>query len=166
MPNLGGNSVKNLLIRRYIIDIIFTVVAISLITWLWFGPYQSKVRIRESLLANNIEFNKKIAYSGFDYLDIDTDKTTKDLTVSNNSDKEISFIINFNNLVDDNNNHINYVIIDDEGYQSNVRNLSLDGYILENNIGSNETKNYKIVIWSNDVEITGKLDILLNPTMA
>ena len=52
-------NTRDLLIRKYIIDIVFVVVVISLLTWFWFGPYQHKVRIRESLMANNIEFNKE-----------------------------------------------------------------------------------------------------------
>ena len=95
-------NTRNLLIRKYIIDIIFVVVVISLLTWFWFGPYQHKVRIRESLEANNIDFNKDIAYTGFDYLELSSNKITKDLTVTNDSDEEISFIINFNNLTGDN----------------------------------------------------------------
>lgn len=160
-------NTRNLLIRKYIIDIIFIVVVISLLTWFWFGPYQHKVRIRESLMANNIEFNKDIAYTGFDYIDISSNKVTKDLTVSNDSDKEISFIINFNNITNDKNNYINYILTDNEGYQTDIRNLSLDGYILENNLGNNETKTYTITMWTDDnEEINGNLNIILNPTMA
>ena len=159
-------NTRELLIRKYIIDIIFVVVVISLLTWFWFGPYQHKVRIRESLMANNIEFNEDIAYTGFDYIDISSNKITKDLTVSNDSDKEISFIINFNNLSNDKNNYISYILTDNEGYQSDIRNLSLDGYILENNLGNNETKTYTITMWTNDSEdISGNLNIILNPTM-
>ena len=158
-------NTRDLLIRKYIIDIIFVVVVISLLTWFWFGPYQHKVRIRESLMANNIEFNKDIAYTGFDYLEISSNKITKDLTVTNDSDEEISFIINFNNLTSDNNNYISYVLIDNEGYQSDIRNLSFDGYILENNLGNNETKTYTITMWTNDNEnIDGDLDIYLTST--
>lgn len=165
----GGSIMTNtrdLLIRKYIIDIVFVVVVISLLTWFWFGPYQHKVRIRESLMANNIEFNKDIAYTGFDYIDISSNKVTKDLTVSNDSDKEISFIINFNNITNDKNNYINYILTDNEGYQTDIRNLSLDGYILENNLGNNETKTYTITMWTDDnEEINGNLNIILNPTM-
>lgn len=157
---------KDVLIRKYIIDIIFIVVVISLLTWFWFGPYQHRVRIRESLMASNIEFNKDIDYSGFDYLDISSNKIIKDLTVTNKGDKEISFVINFNNITNDNNNYINYILTDTDDNQSDIRNLSLDGYILENNLGNNETKNYTIIMWTNDSkEISGNLNILLNPTM-
>ena len=160
-------NTRDLLIRKYIIDIVFVVVVISLLTWFWFGPYQHKVRIRESLMANNIEFNKDIAYTGFDYIDISSNKVTKDLTVSNDSDKEISFIINFNNITNDKNNYINYILTDNEGYQTDIRNLSLDGYILENNLGNNESKTYTITMWTDDnEEINGNLNIILNPTMA
>lgn len=160
-------NTRDLLIRKYIIDIVFVVVVISLLTWFWFGPYQHKVRIRESLMANNIEFNKDIAYTGFDYIDISSNKVTKDLTVSNDSDKEISFIINFNNITNNKNNYINYILTDNEGYQTDIRNLSLDGYILENNLGNNETKTYTITMWTDDnEEINGNLNIILNPTMA
>ena len=160
-------NTRDLLIRKYIIDIVFVVVVISLLTWFWFGPYQHKVRIRESLMANNIEFNKDIAYTGFDYIDISSNKVTKDLTVSNDSGKEISFIINFNNITNDKNNYINYILTDNEGYQTDIRNLSLDGYILENNLGNNETKTYTITMWTDDnEEINGNLNIILNPTMA
>lgn len=156
---------REVLIRKYIIDIIFIIVMISLLTWFWFGPYQHKVRIKESLMANNIEFNKDIVYSGFDYLELSTNKVTKDLTVTNDSDKEISFIINFNNLTNDKNNYINYIITDSDGYQSDIRNLSLDGYLLENNLKVNETKTYKVTMWiNNNEEINGNLNILLNPT--
>lgn len=157
---------KDVLIRKYIIDIIFIVVVISLLTWFWFGPYQHRVRIRESLMASNIEFNKDIDYSGFDYLDISSNKIIKDLTVTNKGDKEISFVINFNNITNDNNNYINYILTDADDNQSDIRNLALDGYILENNLGNNETKNYTIIMWTNDSkEISGNLNILLNPTM-
>ena len=160
-------NTRDLLIRKYIIDIVFVVVVISLLTWFLFGPYQHKVRIRESLMANNIEFNKDIAYTGFDYIDISSNKVTKNLTVSNDSDKEISFIINFNNITNDKNNYINYILTDNEGYQTDIRNLSLDGYILENNLGNNETKTYTITMWTDDnEEINGNLNIILNPTMA
>ena len=118
-------------------------------------------------MANNIEFNKDIAYTGFDYIDISSNKITKDLIVSNDSDKEISFIINFNNITNDKNNYINYILTDNEGYQTDIRNLSLDGYILENNLGNNETKTYTITMWTDDnEEINGNLNIILNPTMA
>ena len=157
---------KDVLIRKYIIDGIFIVVVISLLTWFWFGPYLHRVRIRESLMASNIEFNKDIDYSGFDYLDISSNKIIKDLTVTNKGDKEISFVINFNNITNDNNNYINYILTDADDNQSDIRNLSLDGYILENNLGNNETKNYTIIMWTNDSkEISGNLNILLNPTM-
>ena len=46
-------NTRDLLIRKYIIDIVFVVVVISLLTWFWFGPYQHKVRIRESLITND-----------------------------------------------------------------------------------------------------------------
>ena len=94
-------------------------------------------------------------------------KITKDLTVTNDSDKEISFIINFKNLTNDNNNYINYILTDNEGYKSDIRNLSLDGYILENNLDVNETKTYTITMWVNDnIAVNGNLNILLNPTIA
>ena len=158
---------REYLIRKYIIDIVFVIVAISVLTWIWFGPYQHKVRIRESLKENNIEFNKDIAYNGFDYLELSSMKITKSLTVTNDSDKEISFIINFKNLTNDNNNYINYILTDNEGYQSDIRNLLLDGYILENNLDVNETKTYTITMWVNDnIAVNGNLNILLNPTIA
>ena len=70
-------------------------------------------------------------------------------------------------LTGDNNNYISYVLTDNEGYQSDIRNLSLDGYILENNLDKNETKTYTITMWINDSEeVNGNLNILLNPTMA
>ena len=160
-------NTRDLLIRKYIIDIIFIVVVISLLTWFWFGPYQHKVRIRESLKANNIEFNKDIAYTGFDYIDISSNKVTKDLTVTNDSNKDISFVIKFNNLTNDNNNYVSHILTDNEGYQTDIRNLSLDGYILENNLGNNETKTYTITMWTDDSEdISGNLNIILNSTMA
>ena len=160
-------NTRDLLIRKYIIDIIFIVVVISLLTWFWFGPYQHKVRIKESLMANNIEFNKDITYSGFDSLEISSNKITKDLTVTNDSGKDISFVIKFNNLTNDNNNYVSYILTDNEGYQTDIRNLSLDGYILENNLGNNETKTYTITMWTDDSEdISGNLNIILNSTMA
>ena len=160
-------NTRDLLIRKYIIDIIFIVVVISLLTWFWFGPYQHKVRIKESLMANNIEFNKDITYSGFDSLEISSNKITKDLTVTNDGNKDISFVIKFNNLTNDNNNYVSFILTDNEGYQSDIRNLSLDGYILENNLGNNETKTYTITMWTDDSEdISGNLNIILNSTMA
>lgn len=156
---------QEVLVRKYIIDIVFVIVAVSLLTWFWFGPYQDKVRIKESLMASNIEFNKDISYSGFDYIELNSNRITKDLKVTNDGSKDISFIINFNNLTDNNNNYVNYIITDNEGYQSDIRNLSLDGYILENNIAPSETKTYKVIIWSDMENIDGNLNILLNPTI-
>ena len=49
---------RDILIRKYILDILLVVIVVSLLTWFWFGPYQSKVRIRESLMSNNLAFNK------------------------------------------------------------------------------------------------------------
>ena len=159
-------NTRDLLIRKYIIDIIFIVVVISLLTWFWFGPYQHKVRIKESLMANNIEFNKDITYSGFDSLEISSNKITKYLTVTNDGNKDISFVIKFNNLTNDNNNYVSHILTDNEGYQTDIRNLSLDGYILENNLGNNETKTYTITMWTNDNEnIDGDLDIYLTSTV-
>ena len=158
---------REALIRKYIIDIVFVIVVISLLTWFWFGPYQHKVRIKESLMANNIEFNKDITYSGFDSLEISSNKITKYLTVTNDGNKDISFVIKFNNLTNDNNNYVSHILTDNEGYQTDIRNLSLDGYILENNLGNNETKTYTITMWTDDSEdISGNLNIILNSTMA
>ena len=157
---------REALIRKYIIDIVFVIVVISLLTWFWFGPYQHKVRIKESFMANNIEFNKDITYSGFDSLEISSNKITKDLTVTNDSGKDISFVIKFNNLTNDNNNYVNYILTDNEGYQTDIRNLSLDGGILENNLSNNETKTYTITMWTDDSEnIDGDLSIYLTSTV-
>ena len=159
-------NTRDLLIRKYIIDIIFIVVVISLLTWFWFGPYQHKVRIKESLMANNIEFNKDITYSGFDSLEISSNKITKYLTVTNDGNKDISFVIKFNNLTNDNNNYVSHILTDNEGYQTDIRNLSLDGGILENNLSNNETKTYTITMWTNDSEnIDGDLSIYLTSTV-
>ena len=157
---------NNLLVRKYVIDIVFIIVVVSLLTWFWFGPYKDKVRIRESLRAYNVDFNDSISYSGFDSFSLDNNKITKEFSVTNNGDEDISYVVSFDNLTNEKNNFVNYILIDSEG---NVieRNLSLDGYILENNISPLETKNYKITLWYNDVNtIDGNLEILLNPSMA
>ena len=86
---------RDLLVRKYVIDIIFIIVVIALLTWFWFGPYQHKVRIKESLKVNDVYFNNDITYKGFDSLDLSSNKITKNLTVTNDGDEEISFIINF-----------------------------------------------------------------------
>ena len=157
---------KDMLIRKYILDILLVVVVVSLLTWFWFGPYQSKVRIRESLMSNNLAFNKDISYSGFDSISLNNDRITKDLVVTNDSDKLFSFVISFDNLTNNKNNYINYIITDDEGYSSDVRCLSTNGYILENNIDSYDTKNYKITIWSDNLDINGNLELILKPVYA
>ena len=157
---------NNLLVRKYVIDIVFIIVVVSLLTWFWFGPYKDKVRIRESLRAYNVDFNDSISYSGFDSFSLDNNKITKEFSVTNNGDEDISYVVSFDNLTNEKNNFVNYILTDSEG---NVieRNLSLDGYILENNISPLETKNYKITLWYNDVNtIDGNLEILLNPSMA
>lgn len=157
---------NNLLVRKYVIDIVFIIVVVSLLTWFWFGPYKDKVRIRESLQAYNVDFNDSISYSGFDSFSLDSNKVTKEFSVTNNGDEDISYVVSFDNLTNEKNNFVNYILTDSEG---NVieRNLSLDGYILENNISPLETKNYKITLWYNDVNtIDGNLEILLNPSMA
>ena len=157
---------NNLLVREYVIDIVFIIVVVSLLTWFWFGPYKDKVRIRESLRAYNVDFNDSISYSGFDSFSLDNNKITKEFSVTNNGDEDISYVVSFDNLTNEKNNFVNYILTDSEG---NVieRNLSLDGYILENNISPLETKNYKITLWYNDVNtIDGNLEILLNPSMA
>lgn len=51
---------KEQLIRKYIINIFLVVIVISLLTWFWFGPYKSKIRIRESLMPNNIDLDNYI----------------------------------------------------------------------------------------------------------
>ncbi len=157
---------NNLLVRKYIIDIAFIIVAVSLLTWFWFGPYKDKVRIRESLRAYNVEFNNNISYNGFDSFSLDNNKITKEFSVTNHGDEEISYVVSFDNLTNEKNNYVNYILTDSEG---NVveRNLSLDGYILENNIRPLETKDYKITLWYDDVNtIDGNLEILLNPSIA
>ena len=157
---------NNLLVRKYVIDIVFIIVVVALLTWFWFGPYKDKVRIRESLRAYNVDFNDSISYSGFDSFSLDNNKITKEFSVTNNGDEDISYVVSFDNLTNEKNNFVNYILTDSEG---NVieRNLSLDGYILENNISPLETKNYKITLWYNDVNtIDGNLEILLNPSMA
>lgn len=157
---------NNLLVRKYVIDIVFIIVVVSLLTWFWFGPYKDKVRIRESLQAYNVDFNDSISYSGFDSFSLDNNKITKEFSVTNNGDEDISYVVSFDNLTNEKNNFVNYILTDSEG---NVieRNLSLDGYILENNISPLETKNYIITLWYNDVNtIDGNLEILLNPSMA
>lgn len=157
---------NNLLVRKYIIDIAFIIVAVSLLTWFWFGPYKDKVRIRESLRDYNVEFNDNISYNGFDSFSLDNNKITKEFSVTNHGDEEISYVVSFDNLTNEKNNYVNYILTDSEG---NVveRNLSLDGYILENNIRPLETKDYKITLWYDDVNtIDGNLEILLNPSIA
>lgn len=155
----------DLLVRKYIIDIVFVIVGVSLLTWFWFGPYKDKVRIRESLEKNNIEFNDNISYTGFDSFSLDNNKITKEFSVTNNGDEEISYVVSFDNLTNDKNNYVNYILTDSEG---NVieRNLSLDGDILENNISPLETKDYKIILWYDDVNIIdGNLEIHLNSSL-
>ncbi len=157
---------NNLLVRKYVIDIVFIIVVVSLLTWFWFGPYKDKVRIRESLRAYNVDFNDSISYSGFDSFSLDNNKITKEFSVTNNGDEDISYVVSFDNLTNEKNNFVNYILTDSEGSVIE-RNLSLDGYILENNISPLETKNYKITLWYNDVNtIDGNLEILLNPSMA
>lgn len=156
----------NLLVRKYVIDIVFIIVVISLLTWFWFGPYQDKVRIKESLRVNNLEFNDSVSYNGFDSFSLDNNKITKEFSVTNNGDEEISYVVSFDNLTNEKNNFVNYILTDSEG---NVikRNLSLDGYILENNISPLETKEYKITLWYDDVNtIDGNLELILNSSIA
>ena len=83
----------NLLVRKYVIDIVFIIVVISLLTWFWFGPYQDKVRIKESLRVNNLEFNDSVSYNGFDSFSLDNNKITKEFSVTNNGDEEISYVV-------------------------------------------------------------------------
>lgn len=153
---------ENELIKKYIFNIIFTFVVITVLTFLWFGPYKSKVRIKESLMAYNIDFNKSLKYKGFDYLELSNKKITKDLVVENTSSDINSYIISFDNYTNSDNNYINYYITDSEGNRSSVRSLNLDGFILENKIKGKEKKNYTITMWS-DYNIEGNLKLLLNP---
>ena len=153
---------ENELIKKYIFNIIFTFVVITVLTFLWFGPYKSKVRIRESLMAYNIDFNKSLKYKGFDYLELSNKMITKDLEVENTSSDINSYIISFDNYTNSDNNYISYYITDSEGNRSSVRNLNLDGFILENKIKGKEKKNYTITMWS-DYNIEGNLKLLLNP---
>ncbi len=156
---------RNLLIRKYIIDIILVFTVVLFLTWFWFGPYKDKVRLRESLMANNISFNNNIKYKGFDSLNISNNIITKDLEVTNTGNESINFVISLNSIDYDKNNYINYIIIDNNNEKSSVRSLALDGYILENKINSNETKKYKIIMWTlDDLKLESKLDISLVPT--
>ncbi len=153
---------ENELIKKYIFNIIFTFIVITVLTFLWFGPYKSKVRIKESLMAYNIDFNKSLKYKGFDYLELSNKMITKDLVVENTSSDINSYIISFDNYTNSDNNYINYYITDSEGNRSSVRSLNLDGFILENKIKGKEKKNYTITMWS-DYNIEGNLKLLLNP---
>ena len=163
--NLGG-LMNNLMVRKYVIDIVFIIVGVSLLTWFWFGPYKDKIRIKESLRAYNVEFNDNISYNGFDSFSLDNNKITKELSVTNNGTNNINYVISFDNLTNNKNNYINYVLTDNEGNRVE-RNLSLEGYILENNIGPLETKNYEITLWYDDINvIDGNLEIILKPNVA
>ena len=153
---------ENELIKKYIFNIIFTFIVITVLTFLWFGPYKSKVRIKESLMAYNIDFNKSLKYKGFDYLELSNKMITKDLVVENTSSDINSYIISFDNYTNSDNNYINYYITDSEGNRSSVRSLNLDGFILANKIKGKEKKNYTITMWS-DYNIEGNLKLLLNP---
>ena len=153
---------ENELIKKYIFNIIFTFIVITVLTFLWFGPYKSKVRIKEALMAYNIDFNKSLKYKGFDYLELSNKMITKDLVVENTSSDINSYIISFDNYTNSDNNYINYYITDSEGNRSSVRSLNLDGFILENKIKGKEKKNYTITMWS-DYNIEGNLKLLLNP---
>lgn len=155
-------------VKKYLFDIVFVTVSISLLTWFWFGPYKDRVRIKESLKASNIVFNTDIKHSGFDYLEFgNNNKITKELSITNNDVNNNDFIISFDNLGSNTNNYISYIITDSEGNSSDVRNLSLDGYILENNINVNETKKYTITIWSDsDLDFFGNLELVLVPNLA
>ncbi len=48
---------RDFLVKKYIINIIFIIATTILLTWFWFGPYQHKVRIKESLQDSNIKIN-------------------------------------------------------------------------------------------------------------
>ena len=97
------------------------------------------------------------------YLDISNDKLAKKLVVTNNTAKQREIFITFNSAK---NNYINYIITDNEGNESSVRTLSLDGYILENKIEKGETKEYTITLWTdNNTNLGGNLELLLNTSL-
>ena len=155
--------VREQIIKKYITDIILTIIVVGALTWFWFGPCKNRVRIKESLEASNVAFNTKIETEGFGYLDISNDKLAKKLVVTNNTAKQREIFITFNSAK---NNYINYIITDNEGNESSVRTLSLDGYILENKIEKGETKEYTITLWTdNNTNLGGNLELLLNTSL-
>lgn len=158
--------IREQLIRKYITNIILVVIVVILLTWFWFGPCKNRVRIRESLEANNVAFNKNIKYEGFDYVELSSKETIKNLVITNDTEENINILIGFNGTYQNENNYISYTITDSEGNESSIRNLALDGYILENKIASGETKEYQVRIWCNDKNISGNFALILNPTLA
>ena len=152
---------EKILIRKYITDIILIIAVVSFLTYVWFNIFDAKI-LRESLQENNLTYNNLIAYNGFDYLELDNNYLTKNLEVINKSNKKTSFIISFKNLSNIPNNYIYYKLTDSNGYESDLKTMSLDGYILENNIKAETKKKYKIILYA-DKNIKGNLSITLNP---
>ena len=158
--------IREQLIRKYISNIILVIILVTLLTWFWFGPCKNRVRIKESLEANNVAFNKNIKYEGFDYVELSSKETTKSLIITNNTEENIDILISFNSAYQNENNYISYTITDSEGNESSIRNLALAGYMLENKIASGETKEYQVKIWCNAKNLSGNFALILNSTLA
>ncbi len=159
-------------IKRRVSNIIYTMVIIGVLTWLWWGPYQDKVRMRESL-QQHLNQTSELTTEGLDAVVINDKTTKKTITIKNDGTSDNRYTIAFmvtdgiNDQNTNKNNYILYSVIDSTGSQSEPRSLSLDGGMITNKIAAHQEEQYEILLWSNenDINLQGKLALIANPIL-
>lgn len=151
-------------------DMLYVIFVVSILSFLWWGPYQDKVRAQQSY-QGTLNQTTALKTTGFDKVVVSDDKVTQDISIANVSDDRASYTISF--MVEDGkmnqdsnqNNYVFYQVIDDNGTMSDIRNLSLDGYMITSNLPSNSSKHYQIILWSESSSFDGAFSLIANPIL-
>lgn len=158
-------------IRKILLDIFYTLFIVLILSFLWWGPYQNKIRTRKSLQDHMLNQTYELLTSGFDPVHITTTRQEKSISIVNQGEKVTSYTISFmvntgkNDYNTNQNNYVLYSIKDDFGNISEPRNLSLDGYMITSQLEVGQQKKYTIVLWSDseDRNLDGNLALIANP---
>ena len=153
-------------VRRIILDIVCVVLIVTILTFLWWGPYQDKIRVKTSLQQEATK-ESPLVTNDLDIVAISQEKTHQMVQVVNEGDTSNSYMIQFmveqgkNDPNTIQNNYVMYSIVTDN-YVSEPRNLSLDGYMLTSTLLPGEEKEYEIILWSNnpELQLDGQLAVL------
>ncbi len=158
-------------IRKIVLDIFYTIFIVSVLSFLWWGPYQDKVRAQKSLQNHMLNQTNELLTDGLDPVNITALKQEKNISIKNQGNKVTSYTISFmvddgkNNQNTNKNNYILYSIVDELGNISEPRNLNLDGYMITSSLGVGQQKEYKVILWSEEesLNLNGSLALIANP---